>query len=111
MAGRLLYIWQFFVDTSSPYGQTYMQGRALGFILMMIVGASSSAPFDGTLWDNPSPTLPPGVTHGKYRSTSMATEIGYNVYLPPEYGSSHLKRFPVIYFLHGRAGDENTELE
>lgn len=36
------------------------------------------------------------------------TEIGYTVYLPPEYAASPARRFPVLYFLHGLGGNENT---
>ncbi len=36
------------------------------------------------------------------------TEVGYTVYLPPEYASSPGKRYPVLYFLHGLGGTENA---
>ena len=35
------------------------------------------------------------------------TEVGYTVYLPPGYATSG-KRYPVLYFLHGLGGNENT---
>jgi enterochelin esterase-like enzyme len=35
------------------------------------------------------------------------TEVGYTVYLPPDYTTSG-KRYPVLYFLHGLGGNENT---
>ena len=35
------------------------------------------------------------------------TEIGYTVYLPPDYATSG-KRYPILYFLHGLGGNENT---
>jgi enterochelin esterase-like enzyme len=35
------------------------------------------------------------------------TEIGYTVYLPPDYATSG-ERYPVLYFLHGLGGNENT---
>jgi len=35
------------------------------------------------------------------------TEVGYTVYLPPGYATSS-QRYPVLYFLHGLGGNENT---
>ena len=35
------------------------------------------------------------------------TEMGYTIYLPPDYESSQ-ERYPVIYFLHGLGANENT---
>lgn len=39
-------------------------------------------------------------------SEKLKKEMGINIYLPSEYKSSTL-RFPVLYFLHGRSGNEN----
>lgn len=36
-----------------------------------------------------------------------ATEVGYTVYLPPDYATSG-RRYPVLYFLHGLGGNEGT---
>ena len=35
------------------------------------------------------------------------TVVGYTIYLPPDYAASG-KRYPVLYFLHGLGGTENT---
>lgn len=58
-------------------------------------------------WNNPSPSYPTGVTHQTFHSPSMNVDIGFNVYLPPGYAGS-AQRFPVIYYLHGRGGNEGT---
>lgn len=52
------------------------------------------------------PELPTGVTHHRYRSTSMHRDVGYCIYLPPSYSSSPDRRYPVIYHLHGAGGNE-----
>jgi len=41
----------------------------------------------------------------------MKCEVGYNIYLPPDYAKDETKRFPVIYFLHGRGGNESSNLK
>jgi endo-1,4-beta-xylanase len=61
-------------------------------------------------WNNPdhAPTHPQGIRHGSLRSSAMGLEIGHNVYLPPGYEHGD-RRYPVIYFLHGWGGDENSD--
>lgn len=56
-------------------------------------------------WNNPG-NLPSGYTHATYHSTLMNTDIGYSIYLPPNYNSS-TDRYPVVYSLHGMGGNEN----
>jgi enterochelin esterase-like enzyme len=36
------------------------------------------------------------------------TEVGYTIYLPPAYAPESTARYPVLYFLHGLGGNENT---
>lgn len=59
-------------------------------------------------WNNPDGPSVPGLTHGVFHSPSMEREIGYNVWLPPQY-SENQKRYPVVYFLHGSGGNENSD--
>ena len=69
------------------------------------------APFDRTIWNNPGTypsALQAGITHHTYHSNIIGVDIGYNIYVPPEYFSHPNQRFPVIYVLHGFGGDENT---
>jgi hypothetical protein len=60
-----------------------------------------------TVWVNePEPgQLPAGVTHHTYRSASLGHDVGYCIYLPPDYAAGN-KRYPVIYNLHGAGGNE-----
>jgi enterochelin esterase-like enzyme len=48
------------------------------------------------------------VEHHSFKSPSMGQEVGYNVYLPPGYAEGK-NRYPVIYFLHGAGGNENSD--
>jgi len=45
-----------------------------------------------------------------FPSAAMKTDVGFNIYLPPEYATSPGKRFPVIYWLHGAGGHESQGL-
>ena len=64
-----------------------------------------------TTWVNrPSDALPAGVTHHTYRSQSMGHDLGYCIYLPPNYANDSTRRYPVIYNLHGAGGDETRGL-
>ena len=84
-----------------------MRHYAFAFILFIFASLSALA---GESWNNPPQTLPKGVEHKTFQSASMKCEVGYNIYLPPEYASSPDKRYPVIYYLHGRGGNESSNL-
>lgn len=58
-------------------------------------------------WNNPSPSYPTGVTHHTFRSAANGADLGFNVYVPPGYSTS-TARYPVIYYLHGKGGNEGT---
>jgi enterochelin esterase-like enzyme len=75
------------------------------------LSAMPRSPYDGTVWNNPGvypSALQAGVTHHTYRSSVIGVDIGYNIYLPAPYFADPTRRFPVIYFLHGRGGNENS---
>ena len=61
-----------------------------------------------TVWVNqPKPgQLPDGVTHHTYFSASMKHDMGFCIYLPPDYATAASRRYPVIYNLHGAGGNE-----
>jgi S-formylglutathione hydrolase FrmB len=66
-------------------------------------------------WINDFTSRIPGVAHHTYFSDSMKREIGYAVYVPPGYdlrpghatAAKKHERYPVIYWLHGKGGDES----
>jgi enterochelin esterase-like enzyme len=64
--------------------------------------------YDETIPDNSSGT-PAGVTHHTYWSHLTQMNIGYNIYLPPEYFTQPNARFPVVYWFSGGQGDENID--
>jgi enterochelin esterase-like enzyme len=68
-------------------------------------------PYDGTVWNNPLPSYPAGVTHGTYHSAVMNVDVGYSIYLPPQYATNPTQSFPVIYWIYGgQASDENFDV-
>ncbi|MFT5466153.1 MAG: enterochelin esterase-like enzyme [Verrucomicrobiales bacterium] len=55
--------------------------------------------------------LPEGVRHETFKSESMGIEVGYYIYLPPQYEAEADRKFPVIFHLHGgRPGSESKSV-
>ena len=50
--------------------------------------------------------LPRRVTHRTLFSEAHETDVGYCIYLPPDYETNADERYPVIYNLHGANGNE-----
>src|ERR1043166_2688979 len=70
----------------------------------------SAAGFSIGSWNNPPSHSPTNTEHHTYFSDCMKVEVGYNIYLPPHYEAHKVERFPVVYWLHGLGGNENSEL-
>jgi endo-1,4-beta-xylanase len=60
-------------------------------------------------WNDPRDLGIPGLAHGTIESVSMHRTVGFNIYLPPQYGKETSRRFPVVYFLHGATGTESSD--
>ena len=60
------------------------------------------------IWFNEPKNPQPGVTHHGYHSASMSKEVGYNIWVPPGYETSS-RRYPVVYWLHGRNNTESSD--
>ena len=58
---------------------------------------------------NPPAETPQNITHHTFYSKLYNHEIGYNIYLPPDYFNCE-KRYPVSYHLHGWTGNESSEI-
>lgn len=61
-------------------------------------------------WNNPPGGLPANVQHKSFMSASMKTEVGYNIYLPADYAKNAQQFYPVLYYLHGRGGNESSNM-
>lgn len=53
----------------------------------------------------------PGFVHGTVHSKSMDRDIGYNIFLPASYTKDTAKHYPVVYYLHGASGTEQSAYE
>ena len=58
---------------------------------------------------NPPTESPQYVTHKTFYSQVLNHEIGYNIYLPPEYKDGD-EKYPVVYHIHGWTGNECSEI-
>jgi enterochelin esterase-like enzyme len=85
-----------------------MRGVLLALITLPLLGERQPLTFDIT-WVNPPAILPAGVQHRILHSKAMQRDVGYNIWLPPDYQSSG-RRYPVIYWLHGSGGHESSSL-
>jgi enterochelin esterase-like enzyme len=90
-------------------------GAASLTVLAQDTPKSSNAPPAQTVraarqvkWNNPEGAQPPSVEHRSLLCPSLGQEIGFNVWVPPGYAASR-DRYPVIYFLHGMGGNENSD--
>jgi enterochelin esterase-like enzyme len=81
--------------------------RYLLFLLPLLAAAQREPLQFDIKWVNVPQAPPPGVQHHVLRSAAMKQDVGFNVYLPPEYENSPGKRYPVIYWLHGAGGNES----
>jgi enterochelin esterase-like enzyme len=58
---------------------------------------------------NPPAESPEYVNHKTFYSQVLHHEIGYNIYLPPEYADCS-ETYPVAYHIHGWTGNESSEI-
>ena len=51
-------------------------------------------------WSNPPKKVNPLAAHDTYHSAAMNCDVGYSIYLPPNYATAS-GRYPVVYWLPG----------
>ena len=64
-----------------------MRFALFALMTLPLVGERQPLTFDIT-WVNAPATRPAGVQHRVLHSKAMNLDVGYNIYLPPEYESS-----------------------
>lgn len=57
-------------------------------------------------WLEPNRDAPAGSHYQTFTSRLAGTEVSYLIYLPPGYDTDSARRYPVIYWLHGRGGNQ-----
>ncbi|MBL8227711.1 MAG: hypothetical protein JNL98_04515 [Bryobacterales bacterium] len=97
-----------FNDAGSAFLASHV-AREIGNLLPQAQPATGAKPHESFRWVNAIPSIP-GVHHATYFSPMHQVNVGYAVYLPPDYEQSQ-RRYPVIYYLHGgRPGGENKSV-
>lgn len=59
-------------------------------------------------WSNPPKQVNPLAAHHTYHSTAMKCDVGYSIYLPPNYATASV-RYPVVYWLPGGGCTEEPD--
>lgn len=79
-----------------------------GFVLLSGLTPVLAQTGPSAVWVNKpkADTLPRGVTHCTLYSKANKSDVGYCLYLPPNYKPDGIERYPVIYNLHGAGGNE-----
>ncbi|MBI3693313.1 MAG: hypothetical protein HY238_00525 [Acidobacteria bacterium] len=57
-------------------------------------------------WADPDTSEPAGMKYRTFRSKTINAEVSYLIYLPPAHEKHTDQRFPVLYWLHGRGGNQ-----
>jgi endo-1,4-beta-xylanase len=57
-------------------------------------------------WLDPDRTEPAGMKYRTFSSRLAGGEVSYLIYLPPTYEFERNRRFPAVYWLHGRGGNQ-----
>jgi enterochelin esterase-like enzyme len=59
-------------------------------------------------WLDTQRSAPPGTRLSTFFSRTIGQEVSYLLYLPPDYETNSQRRYPVLYWLHGRGGTQYT---
>src|SRR5437667_5377920 len=59
-------------------------------------------------WSNPPKKVNPLAAHHTYHSATMNCDVGYTIYLPPNYAATSV-RYPVVYWLPGGGCNEEPD--
>lgn len=85
----------------------FRQAAGLLLFLAGLICAASAQPGSGFgPWLDPNRNGPVGMKYETLASKLADTEVSYLVYLPPGYAASKDRRYPVLYWLHGRGGSQ-----
>ena len=77
--------------------------RGVGLVAMVVGALATTAHAQWTT----APVAAPGVQYRTFQSPAAGTSVSFHIYTPPAYGLQPLRRFPVLYWLHG-AGSATT---
>jgi len=73
-------------------------------VLAMLQAVAPVAQPKVRAWLDPDRGEPAGTHYRTFPSTLAGGEVSYLIYLPPDYQTAPQRRYPVVYWLHGRGG-------
>ena len=71
--------------------------RGVQLVIVVVVAPTTTAHAQWTT----SPVTAPGVQYRTFQSAAAGTSVSFHIYTPPAYDLKPLRRFPVLYWLHG----------
>src|SRR5580698_2648852 len=74
------------------------------FLIPTLFAAATMAQTSAT-WLDPNHGEPSGTHFHTFHSALVGTEVSYLIYLPPDYETNASRHYPVVYWLHGFAGN------
>ncbi len=84
------------------FRKTWLCLAASVLILLPVALPAQSA------WLDPDTSAPAGTRYATFNSRTIGGPASYLIYLPPDYADSSLRRYPVIYWLHGLGGTQRS---
>jgi endo-1,4-beta-xylanase len=76
-------------------------------VIALLMVASVTALF-GQSWVDSDQNEPNGTRYQTFLSPTLGVPVSFLIYLPPDYQTPPLQRFPVVYWLHGLGGAQRA---
>jgi enterochelin esterase-like enzyme len=83
-----------------------MDMRAAALLLLLTAGTTLCLEEPAFL--DPNTAAPAGTEYKTFYSKTLKGDASYLIYLPPGYQSPPLRQFPVVYWLHGKGGNQRS---
>ncbi len=95
-------------DTVSEAAKTMRTTIVVALLLALSLAVSSQEPKPAakSKWVEPTREEPPGTKYKTFQSKTIDGPVSYLIYLPPDYDRETTKRYPVLYFIPGGAGNQ-----
>lgn len=81
-------------------------GLAAVLVLACLPFSAAGQPKKTGSWVDADKSEPAGMKYQTFTSNTIKAEVSYLIYLPPGYDKDKERRYPVVYWLHGRGGNQ-----
>lgn len=102
-------------NTFFPSGTRLLRAGLPTVLGMLCLSAAAQPPARSAFdllevgrWSNPPMKINPLAAHHTYHSAAMNVDVGYTIYLPPNYAAASV-RYPVVYWLPGGGCTEEPD--